>query len=109
MIRSVALAGLFAIIGLGSLGFIGTAYGVYAGNVGDEGQTGKNTLEESLYLARERIVAAQANEGAGSGTPYFDADGVLGSTALAGAIFGGIAGALFLRARSGKYAAQGRG
>jgi hypothetical protein len=38
-----------------------------------------------------------------------DADGVLGASAIAAAIFGGIAGAFFFRGRSGKYAAQGRG
>ena len=77
--------------------------------VGAGGETGKSTLEETLKLAQVRTEIVAANEGAGSGTPYLDADGILGSTVIAGAIFGGIAGALFFRGRSGKYAAQGRG
>ena len=109
MIRSILLAGLFAMIGLGSLGFIGFAYGQYMGNVGDEGETGSGTLEETLELARRRIEAAEANPASGSGTPYLDASGVLGASAISAAVFGGIAAALFFRARSGKYAAQGRG
>ncbi len=109
MIRSILLAGLFAMIGLGSLGFIGFAYAQYLGNVGGAGETGQNTLEETLELARRRIDAAEANPSSGSGTPILGADGVLGASAIAGAVFGGIAGALFLRGKSGKYAAQGRG
>ena len=52
---------------------------------------------------------ASDNPAAGSGTPYLAADGVLGASAIAAAIFGGIAGAFFFRGRTGKYAAQGRG
>ena len=49
-------------------------------------------------------------EGAfGSGTPYFAADGVIGSTILTAGVFGGIATMFFVRGRKGKYAAQGRG
>lgn len=109
MIRSILLAGLFAIIGMGSLGFIGFAYAQYMGNVGDAGETGKGTLEETLELARRRIDAAESNPASGSGTPYLDASGVLGASAISAAVFGGIAAALFFRAKSGKYAAQGRG
>lgn len=109
MIRSILLAGLFATIGIGSLGFIGVVYGQYMGSVGNDGETGQNTLEETLELARRRIEAADANPASGSGTPYLDASGVLGASAIAGAVFGGIAGALFIRSKSGKYAAQGRG
>lgn len=109
MIRSVLLAGLFAVIGIGSLGFIGVAYAQYMGNVGSEGETGQGTLEETLELARRRIDATTTNPGAGSGTPYLDATGVLGASAISAAVFGGVAAALFFRAKSGKYAAQGRG
>lgn len=109
MIRTILLAGLFAMIGLGSVGFVGVAYAQYLGNVGDQGETGSRTLEENLELAKRRLDAVQNNPGSGSGTPYLDADGVLGSSIIAGAIFGGIAGALFFRAKGGKYAAQGRG
>ena len=85
------------------------AYAQYMGNVGEGGQTGQNTLEETLELARRRIEAAEANPASGSGTPYLDANGVVGASIITGAIFGGIAAAFFIRSRQGKYAAQGRG
>ena len=109
MIRSILLAGMFAMIGLGSLGFVGYAYAQYMGNVGDAGETGVNTLEETLELAKRRIDIIAENPASGSGTPYLDASGVLGSIAISAAVFGGIAGALFFKSRQGKYAAQGRG
>lgn len=84
-------------------------YAQYMGNVGQSGETGARTLEETLELAKRRVDAAQANPHSGSGTPYLDANGVVGAAAIAGAIFGGIAGAFFIRGRSGKYAAVGRG
>ncbi len=108
MNKTILLGSLVAVIVL-SYGMTGIAYAQYMGNVGAGGETGKSTLEETLKLAQVRTEIVAANEGAGSGTPYLDADGILGSTVIAGAIFGGIAGALFFRGRSGKYAAQGRG
>lgn len=109
MNKTLLLASMLAVVALGSLGFTGFAYAQYMGNVGDKGQTGQNTLEETLELARRRIEAAEANPASGSGTPYLDANGVVGASIIAGAVFGGIATAFFVRARSGKYAAQGRG
>ena len=100
---------MLAVVALGSLGFTALAYAQYMGNVGEKGQTGQNTLEETLELARRRIEAAEANPASGSGTPYLDANGVVGASIITGAIFGGIAAAFFVRSRSGKYAAQGRG
>ncbi len=85
------------------------AFAQYLGNVDPTGKTGKNTLEETLKLQRERVETAKANPATGSGTPYLAADGVLGASAIAAAVFGGIAAAFFFRARSGRYAAQGRG
>ena len=67
------------------------------------------TLEEHLLLAERKVQKAADNPATGSGTPYLDADGVLGSSVIAGAIFGGIATAFFVRGRSGRYAAYGRG
>ena len=67
------------------------------------------TLEAHLELATRKVDKAADNPATGSGTPYLDADGVLGSSIIAGAIFGGIATAMFVRARSGRYAAYGRG
>ena len=85
------------------------AFAQYMGNVGNEGQTGAYTLEEALEIQRRRIEAAEANPASGSGTPYLDASGVVGASVIAGAVFGGIAAAFFIRGRSGKYAAMGRG
>lgn len=97
----------FAVLSLGMM--TGQAFAQYMGNVDPSGTTGKNTLEETLKLQRDRVEYAQENPSTGSGTPYLAADGVLGASAIAAAVFGGIAGAFFIRARSGRYAAQGRG
>ncbi|MFN3654135.1 MAG: hypothetical protein ACK4TO_02275 [Candidatus Nitrosotenuis sp.] len=85
------------------------AFAQYMGNVDEAGKVGANTLEETLKLQRERVNVAKANPATGSGTPYLAADGVLGASAIAAAVFGGIAAAFFIRGRSGRYAAQGRG
>ena len=94
---------------LGYYGASSVAFAQYMGNVGSQGETGQNTLEETLLLAERRIQAAESNPSSGSGTPYLDASGVVGASIIAGAVFGGIAAAFFVRARSGKYAAMGRG
>jgi hypothetical protein len=73
------------------------------------GATDAITLEEHLELATRKVEKADANPATGSGTPYLDADGVLGSSLIAGAIFGGIATAMFVKGKSGRYAAYGRG
>ena len=85
------------------------AFAQYMGNVGSAGETGKYTLEEALELQRRRIESVQANPEAGSGTPVLSADGIFGAAAITAAIFGTMSGALFLKGRSGKYAAMGRG
>jgi len=73
------------------------------------GADGGITLEEHLELAERKVQKAADNPATGSGTPYLDASGVLGSSIIAGVIFGGIATAMFVRGRSGRYAAYGRG
>ena len=73
------------------------------------GATDGITLEEHLELATRKVEKAEANPATGSGTPYLSAAGVLGASIIEGAIFGGIATALFMRGRSGRYAAYGRG
>jgi len=102
----------FAVAALSSViapSLMDIAFAQYMGNVGGEGQTGAYTLEEALEIQRRRIEAAEANPASGSGTPYLDASGVVGASVIAGAVFGGIAAAFFIRGRSGKYAAMGRG
>ena len=79
------------------------------GNTGGLGGVGSITLEEQLLLAERKVTWAENNPASGSGTPYLDASGVLGASVIAGAIFGGIATAFFVRGRSGRYAAYGRG
>jgi hypothetical protein len=73
------------------------------------GSEGAPTLEEQLILAERKVQKAAENPATGSGTPYLDADGVLGASIIAGLIFGGIATAFFVRGRAGRYAAYGRG
>ncbi len=102
-------ASLVAVFTMGFYAEDAIAFAQYMGNVGEEGQTGSYTLEEALEIQRRRIEAAEANPASGSGTPYLDASGVVGASVIAGAVFGGIAGAFFIRGRSGKYAAMGRG
>lgn len=85
------------------------AFAQYLGNVGADGETGKNTLEEAIKISRDRVLIAQENPSSGSGTPYLDADGVVGASVISAAIFGGVAGMFFVKGRQGKYAAMGRG
>ena len=73
------------------------------------GADGGITLEEHMELATRKVEKADANPATGSGTPYLDATGVVGASVIAGAIFGGIATVMFVKGRSGRYAAYGRG
>jgi len=102
-------ASLIAVFAIGYYAENAIAFAQYMGNVGSEGETGTYTLEEALELQRRRIESAQANPASGSGTPYLDANGVVGASVIAAAVFGGVAAAFFIRGRSGKYAAMGRG
>ena len=112
MYKRLLLGALFAVIISLSTA---PAFAQYMGQrgTGGSGEGGvsypKMSLEDTLELAKRKVEYAGNNPGAGSGTPYMDADGVLGASAIAAAIFGGIAGAFFFRGRSGNYAAQGRG
>ncbi len=109
MNRHVMAGALGAIVALGSLGLAVDAFAQYMGNTGGGGETGKYTLEEALALQAARVNYAQDNPGSGSGTPYLSADSVVGASIISAAVFGGIAATFFIRARSGKYAAMGRG
>ena len=101
MILSVSIMAIFAI---GTISMVPVAL-AYSGL----GADGGITLEEHLELATRKVEKAEANPATGSGTPYLDASGVLGASLIAGAIFGGIATAFFVRGKSGRYAAYGRG
>ncbi len=102
-------ASLIAVFTMGYYADNTVAFAQYMGNVGSGGETGTYTLEEALELQARRVEAANANPASGSGTPYLSADGVFGAAIISFAVFGGIAGALFYKSRSGKYAAMGRG
>ena len=109
MNKALLIASVMVVYAIGYYGMTGVAFAQYMGSVGEMGETGIGTLEESLELAVRRMEAAEANPASGSGTPYLDAGGVIGASVIAAAIFGGIAAALMIRSRSGKYAAYGRG
>lgn len=100
---------LIAVFTMGYYADNTVAFAQYMGNVGSQGETGKYTLEEALELQRRRIELVEQYPDAGSGTPVMSADGVFGAAAISAAVFGGIAGASFLKGRQGKYAAMGRG
>ena len=101
MILSVSIMAIFVI---GTISMVPVAL-AYSGL----GADGVITLEEHLELAERKVQKAADNPATGSGTPYLDASGVLGASLIAGAIFGGIATAFFVRGKSGRYAAYGRG
>ena len=102
MILSVSIMAIFAI------GTIVTVVPLAYAYDGLGAPTGP-TLEEQLILAERKVQKAADNPATGSGTPYLNADGVLGASIIAGAIFGVIATAFFVRGRSCRYAAYGRG
>jgi hypothetical protein len=66
-------------------------YGNYPGNT--------MTLEQELELARKKVEIVKEHPGEGSGTPYLNANGVIGATLISGAIFGGIFVTFVVRAR----------
>ena len=100
---------LIAVFVLGYYGSSVVAFAQYMGNVGSAGETGKFTLEEALELQRRRVELVRENPDAGSGTPVIDASGVGGAAVITAVVLGGISGAFFIKGRSGKYAAMGRG
>ena len=101
---TIILASFMAIFAIGTIAIVPAAW-AYEGL----GAVGAITLEEQLELAERKVQKAADNPATGSGTPYMDASGVLGASVIAGAIFGGIATAFFVKGRSGRYAAYGRG
>ncbi|MGD8708250.1 MAG: hypothetical protein PVI88_06165 [Nitrosopumilaceae archaeon] len=78
----------------------------FAQYITSDGQTG---LNDYLQLAQDKVVLANDNPKAGSGTPMFAADGVIGALILSTGVFGGISITFFMKSRQGKYSAIGRG
>ncbi len=97
----IATGVMFSILILPSVSSV-----AFAQYISPDGQTG---LDDLLQLAQDRVALANDNPHAGSGTPMFAADGILGALILSTGIFGGIAATFFIRSRQGKYAAIGRG
>ena len=91
------------------LGFYGASGVAFAQYMGSQGETGPNTLEENLKLAEAKLAAIEECPRCGSGHLYPYPEDTVGASIIIGAVFGGVAVALFLRSRSGKYAAMGRG
>ena len=107
--KILLVASLIAVFTMGYSADSALVFAQYMGNVGSDGETGKYTLEEALALQQARVDSAMQNPSTGSGTPYLSADSVFGAAAISAAVFGGIAGALFFKSKTGKYAAMGRG
>jgi len=101
MILSVSIMAIFAI---GTISMVPVSL-AYSGL----GADGGITLEEHLELAERKVQKAADNPATGSGTPYMDATGVVGASVIVGSIFGGIATFFFVKGKSGRYAAAGRG
>jgi hypothetical protein len=57
------------------------------------------TVEQMLEKARERVQIVKEHPGQGSGTPYLDANGVIGASIISAAVFGGIFVTFIVRAR----------
>jgi len=65
---------------------------------------GPMTLEQELELAKKKVELVKAHPGDGSGTPYLNANGVVGASVISGAIFGGIFMAFVVRAKQYEFA-----
>ena len=94
-----------------SMNYAVPAFAQYGAQYGSEntGTGAFGSLEEQLELAKRKVETAAANPATGSGTPYLNADGIFGASAIAGGIFGAIATIFFVKGRQGRYAAYGRG
>jgi len=100
--KKLAIAGvMFSILMLPSVNSI-----AFAQYITTEEQTG---LGDYIQLAQDKVTLANDNPKAGSGTPMFAADGVLGALILSTGVFGGVAVTFLIKSRQGKYAAIGRG
>ena len=82
MNKSIVLGAVFAVVI--SMG-VTPAFAQYMGSGGTGNQDGGHpsmSLEHTLELAKAKVTYAHDNPGSGSGTPYLDADGVIGASAI---------------------------
>ena len=63
----------------------------------------KDRMQENKDLAQQAVKIATQNPHTGSGTPFLDANGVLGGSIIVGSVLGGIATAFVVKAKKGKY------
>ena len=102
-------ATMLSVFFFGAIGAASVAFAQYMGNVGDSGETGSYTLEEALEIQRRRIEAVEANPSSGSGTHILMQVVSLALQLLLVQSLVVLQEAFFIRGRSGKYAAMGRG
>ena len=88
--------------------FVASSFAPFAVAQSPYGGGSASTLEETLKLAKARLAAVAKNPHAGSGTPYLDANGVVGASIIAGAVFGGIFVAFVVRAKQAERARRSR-
>jgi hypothetical protein len=96
---------------------VGIAYAQYGGTGGSTGSASPAQIQEcqtlgiptetcndQTILAKKRLTAAEENPSTGSGTPMFATEGgqMTIFIAVLAVIFGGVAGAFFLKGRGAK-------
>ena len=99
-ISTIVVGTMTAILLTSAMSMVYVEIGSYIGNADPQGQTGAYTLEGALAIQKGRVDAARDHTSSGSGTFYLDVNGV---------VFGGMAGTFFVKDKTGKYAAMGRG
>ena len=102
-------ATLLSVLFFGAMGAASIAFAQYMGNAGGSGEPGADMIKDNLSIRLGVGITERAAQNPDRGLSYLDADGAVGVSVAMGAVFGGAAGAFFLRGRSGKYAAVGRG
>ena len=63
----------------------------------------KDTLQQKKDLAKKAVELAAQNPGQGSGTPFFDVTGVIGSSIIIGSVSGGITTGFIVKSRRAKH------
>ena len=101
-------ATLLSVLFFGAMGAASIAYAQYMGGVCSGGEPGAHVPKDKCSI-QLGPPPERADRHTDRGLSYLDANGAVGVSVAVGAVFGGAAGVFFLRGRSGKYAAVGRG
>ena len=101
-------ATMLSVLFFGAMGAASIAYAQYLGDACSSGEPGAHVPKDKCSI-QLGPPPERADRHTDRGLSYLDADGAMGASVAMGAVFGGTAGAFFLRGRSGKYAAVGRG